>query len=98
LRPVKGDKLICLRNDRSIGIFNGSMWSATSVKHKKRKQLFLMNVTSTDEEGPHPAKNLVETREEFFVGTEKDLHWRTKKGTQEFTFGYAITCHKSQGS
>ena len=97
-RPVQGDKLICLRNDRTIGIFNGSMWSAEHVKRKRKKQTFQMNITSADDPGPDPSKNIVETREEFFIGTEKDLHWRTKKGTQEFTFGYAITCHKSQGS
>jgi exodeoxyribonuclease-5 len=40
----------------------------------------------------------VQVRHEFFNGTEGDLPWQEKKGTQEFTYGYAITCHKSQGS
>jgi exodeoxyribonuclease V len=96
--PVVGDKLICLRNDRHVGVFNGSMWTAARVKHKKRKQLFEMEIESSDDGEAKPGKNIVETREEFFNGTDADLHWLTKKGTQEFTFGYAITCHKSQGS
>jgi ATP-dependent exoDNAse (exonuclease V) alpha subunit len=95
-RPVAGDKLICLRNDRHVGVFNGSMWMTERVKHKKRKQLFQM--VSADDDRPDASHNIVETREEFFNGTDGNLHWQTKKGTQEFTFGYAITCHKAQGS
>jgi exodeoxyribonuclease-5 len=40
----------------------------------------------------------VQVRREFFEGTEERLEWPDKKGTQEFTFGYALTCHKAQGS
>jgi ATP-dependent exoDNAse (exonuclease V) alpha subunit len=94
--PVAGDKLICLRNDRHVGVFNGSMWTATKIKHKKRKQLFKMHIVSADDE--RDSESIVDAREEFFNGTEGTLPWQTKKGTQEFTFGYAITCHKSQGS
>jgi exodeoxyribonuclease-5 len=57
-----------------------------------------MDIVASDDDRPEPTKRLVDTREEFFRGTEQDLHWQTKKGTQEFTFGYAITCHKAQGS
>ena len=96
LVPVRGDKLICLRNDRKKGIYNGSMWEAASVKHgRKGEHLFNLSVRSLDDAG---ANRGVKVREEFFKGTDAELPWQEKRGTQEFTFGYAITCHKSQGS
>ena len=35
---------------------------------------------------------------QFFTGGEKDLDWRVRKQSDEFTYGYAMTVHKSQGS
>lgn len=34
----------------------------------------------------------------FFLGTEDRLDWQDLRGMDQFTFGYAITVHKSQGS
>ena len=34
----------------------------------------------------------------FFDGTEEEVPWELRKHTDEFTFGYALTVHKSQGS
>ena len=36
--------------------------------------------------------------DEFFRGTEQSLDWRKRRESDEFTYGWAITCHKSQGS
>jgi ATP-dependent exoDNAse (exonuclease V) alpha subunit len=92
--PVAGDKLICLRNDRKKGFFNGTMWEATKIKtHGSRYKL---RVDSLDEPGVTQKKATVLCG--FFDGSSAEYDWAMKKGTQEFTFGYAITCHKSQGS
>jgi exodeoxyribonuclease-5 len=40
----------------------------------------------------------VEVPAEFFTGDEKNLDWRVRKTVDEFTYGYALTVHKSQGS
>lgn len=40
----------------------------------------------------------IEVPQEFFNGTEQGLDWRERRRFEEFTFGWAITCHKSQGS
>ena len=97
LVPVRADKLICLRNDRKKGIYNGSLWAAESVKRgKKDKKIFHMLLRSLDDDSE--GKRGVQTREEFFAGTDAEMPWQEKRGTQEFTFGYAITCHKAQGS
>lgn len=94
--PVRGDKLVCLRNDRQKKLFNGSLWLVEKLK-KARGDFVLMDVTPEDEQD-EPRPTIVKVRREFFDGTDDTLHWEDKKGTQEFTYGYALTAHKSQGS
>ncbi|OGT55500.1 MAG: ATP-binding protein [Gammaproteobacteria bacterium RIFCSPHIGHO2_12_FULL_63_22] len=91
--PAIGDRVICLRNDRQKHIFNGSLWDVDEVADKMGR--LDMIVESMDEDRS-PVE--VSVHEEFFNGTESCLKWWEKRGTQEFAFGWAITCHKSQGS
>jgi exodeoxyribonuclease-5 len=93
-RPERGDKLICLRNNRKVGVFNGTMWTAGEISDANDR--WALEVSSLDE-ADQPSVH-VEVLKEFFNGTEADLDWKKKRGTQEFTYGYAVTCHKSQGS
>jgi exodeoxyribonuclease-5 len=91
--PTAGDRLICLRNDKTHSIFNGGLWDTRELENLGGK--LGIKLDSLDEQRD-PIK--VEVFEQFFNGTEKDIPWQEKRGTQEFTFGWAITCHKSQGS
>lgn len=91
--PAVGDRLICLRNKRDKHLFNGALWEAIEVEDKFGA--FGMVVQSLDEDRD-PLK--VETAEEFFTGREQELEWQERRKYEEFTFGWAITCHKSQGS
>lgn len=91
--PKRGDRLICLRNDRQLGLFNGGLFDLEKVIDLGGK--LRMRVHALDEDR-QPLT--VETFENFFCGTESELDWRELRGTQQFTFGWAITCHKSQGS
>lgn len=43
-------------------------------------------------------KTRVMVPEQFFLGTEDTLEFRTRRDFDEFDYGYALTCHKSQGS
>lgn len=92
--PVEGDRLVCLKNNRTRGLLNGGLWEATKVSFVKGK--FEMLVSSIDEENIIPVD--VSVSPEFFLGTEKDMDWREKKKSDEFCHGYALTVHKSQGS
>lgn len=94
--PEPGERLICLRNNRMKGLLNGGMWTVTQVSPPSGLGVVRMHVDSLDEDDMIDVQ--VETPIEFFRGTEADLDWRAKKKIDEFTFGYAITCHKSQGS
>lgn len=93
--PTDGDKLVCLKNNRTKGLLNGGLWTAGNVG-TPRGNKFMMRVTSLDEEGVVPVD--VETPVEFFDGTEKTLDWRALKQADQFTYGYALTVHKYQGS
>lgn len=92
--PVVGERLICLRNNKTKGLFNGGLWQVDRVGNSHGK--LEMVVSSLDEPGTVPVDVVVP--EEFFFGTEQSLDWRERKKIDEFTFGWAITCHKSQGS
>jgi exodeoxyribonuclease-5 len=91
--PTIGDRLICLRNNRTKHLFNGGLWNVDEVQDKMGRVDAV--VTSLDEDR---AAEKIEVFEEFFNGTEERLDWRERRKSDEFTFGWAITCHKSQGS
>lgn len=93
--PVKGDRLICLRNDRNLGIFNGGMFEAIKGASPSKNTVHI-TVKSEDFEDRDPIT--IECRKECFTGGIEDVDWKEKKGLQEFTFGYAVTVHKAQGS
>lgn len=91
--PVAGDRLVCLRNNREKGLLNGGLWEIHTTAQEKTG--IAMRVSSLDVPGS-PID--VKTPPEFFRGTEKDLDWRERRKADEFTYGWALTVHKSQGS
>lgn len=96
--PVVGDRLICLRNNREHGILNGMLFDCISSESEIHRKLpgAKMRVKSLDQ--PKRAPIDVRTPREFFEGKEADLDWRAIVDHQQFTFGWAITVHKAQGS
>ena len=95
--PIQNDKLICLRNDRDRAIFNGGLFSVDRVFASKYKTNFLnMSLTPEDDEDGFPV--MVKVHKSFFSSEVAVPDWKMLKGSQQFDFGYAITCHKSQGS
>jgi exodeoxyribonuclease-5 len=92
--PVTGERLVCLRNNKLKGLFNGGLWQTCSVS--VQKGMIEMLVKSLDEPGKMPVD--VSVSPEFFLGSESEMEWRARKKSDEFTYGYALTCHKTQGS
>lgn len=96
--PVKGDRLICLRNQREMELLNGMMFDTLESELHTHFKLpgVKLRVSSLDQPDRSPLD--VCTPRQFFEGREGDLDWKQILNHQQFTFGWAITCHKSQGS
>jgi exodeoxyribonuclease-5 len=93
--PVAGDKLVCLRNNKKKGLFNGGLWSVKQAP-TTRRAILGMYVQSEDGTGGRGVK--VSVRPECFSGGIEDLDWTLRKPYDEFDYGYVLTVHKAQGS
>ena len=93
--PAAGDKLVCLRNNRKKGLFNGSLWS---VKERggRKSGVMTLRLTPDDEAGGRGVK--VSVRPECFAGGIEQVDWPRRKPYDEFDYGYVLTVHKAQGS
>ncbi len=91
--PIAGDKLVCLKNNKDKGLLNGGLWKAQKLLNARGTSIRI-TLETDDGEG----EQTVSVPTEFFTGKEADLAWSTRKHSDEFTFGYALTVHKSQGS
>jgi exodeoxyribonuclease V len=97
--PMKGERLVCLRNDKSLGIYNGGLFTVDSgllPPEPDKPDCIRFEVKSEDFK--RKAALPVTVRREFFTGAAEDIPWQELRGTQQFDFGYALTVHKAQGS
>jgi exodeoxyribonuclease-5 len=92
--PVAGDRLVCLRNNRKKGLFNGGLWL---VKERGARKSGVMSLRIHPDEGSGKAIK-VSVRPECFTGGIEDFEWPRRKSYDEFDFGYVLTVHKAQGS
>jgi exodeoxyribonuclease V len=95
--PVTGDKLVCLRNNRRKGLFNGGLW-VVNERPKSRRKILRMRLKPDEDLGESEEMVKVAVRPECFTGTIEDLEWLERKPFDEFDFGYVLTVHKAQGS
>lgn len=95
--PLPSDRLVCLRNDNPLGIFNGGLFEVIEIAdgHEGDK---CIGMFVKSEDFPDRAAIEIRVRREFFLGGAEDIDWRDLRGTQQFDFGYALTTHKAQGS
>jgi len=94
--PVAGDKLVCLRNDYNKGFLNGSMWTASRGEYIEDKGV--VDLYIKPEGDPDAIDTEARSHFKLFNGAEGELDWWERKADDEFTFGWSLTVHKSQGS
>lgn len=95
--PQAGDKLVCLRNDPTKGLLNGSLWKVMTASRQTSKPGVNLLV-SPEEDDTDRGVAKIKLLKAAFEDPEADIPWQTKKRFDDFDFGYALTVHKAQGS
>lgn len=95
--PIPGDKVICLRNDHKAGLLNGSLWRVHNATPPVG-DILMMQISS--EEDADDVNHVIDSHSCHFLGDDAAAARLgfARKSAQEFAYGYAITCHKAQGS
>ncbi|MEM8540831.1 MAG: ATP-dependent RecD-like DNA helicase [Pseudomonadota bacterium] len=95
--PQSGDKLVCLRNDPSKGLLNGSLWKVMTASKQTTKPGINLLVSPDDGDNDRGAAK-IKLLKAVFDSPDDDIPWQLKKRFDDFDYGYALTVHKAQGS
>jgi len=95
------DKVVCLRNNHDLGLMNGTLWEVLFAEHYPDAQRVTMQVKDWGVDTDFTLA--VESWEPTFYGDAfgtpaKSIPYWDRRDAEEFDYGYALTCHKSQGS
>ncbi|MFN3946121.1 MAG: ATP-dependent RecD-like DNA helicase [Allosphingosinicella sp.] len=95
-----GEKIICLKNRHDLGLVNGMFLDLSDIRDESP---LAFSASVRTEDGTR-----VPGRQWFYKGHFDDhvaydaerlrRDWRDMRGLVESVWGYAITCHKAQGS
>ena len=95
--PGLGDRLLCLRNDHDIGLFNGETVRVTSEpEYASSSEVVSMKVKHDGFEDTDEVE--ISVHRKFFTNEQNSLDWEARRKSHEFGYGYAMTVHKAQGS
>lgn len=99
--PAGGDeKIICLKNRHDLGLVNGMFVSLTDIRHEDQLS-FSASVTTEDGVTIAGRNRFYKGHYDDHVAFDSDRlrrDWKEMRGLIETVWGYAITCHKAQGS
>jgi ATP-dependent exoDNAse (exonuclease V) alpha subunit len=93
--PAVGEKLVCLRNDKTKGLLNGGTWLIQAMRGLSN-DFVKLDVMPEDESRRRPVE--VSVLRAFFEGGDEEIPFAVRRESDEFTYGYALTVHKAQGS
>ncbi|QYX57993.1 AAA family ATPase [Roseovarius sp. SCSIO 43702] len=97
-----GEKIICLKNRHDLGLINGMFLTLSDVRQDP-DDAFAFSAMVETEDGETVAGRQSLWRGEYADHVAYDpergrREWQIKRGLIESSWGYAITCHKAQGS
>jgi exodeoxyribonuclease-5 len=89
--PLPGDKVVCMKNNKQLGLLNDTTWKVLSAA-PKNCDFYAMTVESDDD-----TEEVVDVvaPADGFGRLDNEAH--TLPG-HPFDWGYCLTCHKAQGS
>lgn len=93
--PVVNDKLICLRNEKDIGLYNGGLFTVNKMYSDPTPTTLSRCVVNEDDD---KHKLHVKIHKCMFNPDVPTPKWKILRQTYEFDYGYTITAHKAQGS
>jgi exodeoxyribonuclease-5 len=96
--PMVGDRLVCLKNNRSTGVYNGSQWRVLDVQSDETD---VMDLELRDADGEDTEVRYLTAWTHRFCGRGAELdgmHHYDRREHDDFDFAYAMTVHKAQGS
>lgn len=91
--PTVGDRLVCLKNKKDKSLFNGGLFEVLTVANDEK--FSQMEVRSLDED---LGTVHIQVPSELFAVSDKKKNWYDHRLYEEFTYGWSLTVHKSQGS
>lgn len=101
------EKIICLKNQNDIGLVNGMFLKLDNIEADD-KDAMIFKADIRPEDGVPLAEDQKTRRMRIYAGhfhdhidydhERGDRDWKMRKSLVEVTFGWAITCHKAQGS
>ncbi|MCA9378985.1 AAA family ATPase [Candidatus Dojkabacteria bacterium] len=93
--PMRGDRVICLRNNHEKYIYNGMMGKITEINKDSDDSgdYYSLSILFDGDEDEYAGEASVEQ-----FGAESTITDERRKGIDLFDFGYALTVHKAQGS
>ena len=95
-----GEKIICLKNRNDLGLVNGMFVSLADIRDDGRLA-FSASVTTEDGVAIVGQQRFYKGHYDDHVAFDNERSrrdWKEVRGLVETVWGYAITCHKSQGT
>lgn len=91
--PVEGDQVVCLNNNRELGLLNGGLWRLRmdAIYNEADDQVVL----SLEDEARQ--QDCIAWAP-IFMRNGRKIEFYELKGAEQFDYGYALTVHKAQGS
>ena len=101
-RLMEGMQVVCSQNNRHLHLWNGTIWTVKKTGKRKQhtdgkieKDYLTAECILIDDEGNEKQAHLINSS---FGKDNFDMSHLKNKNHAAFDYGYAITCHKAQGS